>query len=245
MKSFVYTVAAAIVAANTAAANSTDASTNGTVPTAPDMCEFHNVTDGEMEYSPSRMAENGVSKIGGVWVTGLPAYISIRHRGASQLMLEATNKLIGGANGSYNVQVDYSPYENNVRMMAGETMNLLPGGTVGRTVVLPSSSGTWNNGGSLHFSRYGAELDRQAGGEWLPFFASGFAGYGDGMSSAAEDRIVWNLDDDGQEYNVDLAIDGVAWMVDQLTGAPAHDFDNQYGMTDSNYYIEHNVTCLQ
>ena len=243
MKSFVYTVVAATIAASSAAANTTDASTSGTVAAATDMCEFYNVTDGIMEYSPSRMAENGVSPIGGVWVTGEPAYISIRHRGASQLMLEATNQLIGG-NGPYKVQVDYSPYENQVKFMAGETMNLLPGGTVGRTVVLGSSSGNWSDNDLR--SRYGAVLDRQAGSEWTPFEPySSFYGYGDGMSNAAEDRIVWNLDDDGQEYNVNLAIDGVAWMVDQNTGAPAHDRDNQYGMTYSNYYIEHNVTCLQ
>ena len=60
MKSFVTTVVAALVAASGALANSTDASTSGTVPTLPDHCEFLNVSDGKMMYFPPEQTTQSV-----------------------------------------------------------------------------------------------------------------------------------------------------------------------------------------
>jgi hypothetical protein len=114
MKSFVYTVVAATIAASSAAANSTDASTSGTVPAVDqfDYCEFTDVEHGTMSYVPGfymNQSNNGA----GWWRTHQsdPATITVKTRGAAVVSVSGGDRVINRNDPStvYPVKVDYAP----------------------------------------------------------------------------------------------------------------------------------------
>ena len=116
MKSFVYTVVAATIAASSAAANSTDASTSGTVPAVDqsDYCEFTNVTDGTMSYIAGYHNTGNGNKGAGYWRTHLDsaAEITVKTRGASVISIMGGDTVINSNdNTTYPVKVDYTAQE--------------------------------------------------------------------------------------------------------------------------------------
>ena len=121
MKSFVYTVVAATIAASSAVANSTDASTSGTVPAfdQPDHCEFYDVVDGEMAFTPGwnwdTMAGGAEAPHPGFWKTDRynPAHMKVRTRGAAKISVMGGDVVINKNDGTeYPVKVDYSTPKN-------------------------------------------------------------------------------------------------------------------------------------
>ena len=111
MKSFVYTVVAATIAASSAAANSTDASTSGTVPAVDqsNYCHFTDVVDGTMSYVPGYKLSKWV-RAAGYWRTHQqePATMTIKTRGAAVISVMGGDRVINrNDNTSYPVKVDY------------------------------------------------------------------------------------------------------------------------------------------
>lgn len=274
MKSFVTTAVAALIAANGALANSTDASTSGTVPELPDQCEFLNVKDGTMIYFPGEHnytighdGTNGIGNIiynrfmmGGRWIANEAAEIQIKHRGASQLMVEATNKLVNSSTGRvYDVQVDYqNPGTVNVLAPAdywqyphvNEDYPHIPsygGDSVKITMGEQQKQAgmEWGPFGWMTtvYNPVTPVMENQAGVEWTPETTR------TGQYMEAKDRAIFNLVEDvelslsNQVSHHRIAISGVAWMVDSM-GVSKYDPDN-HDLEDGNYYIEHKVTCLQ
>ena len=118
MKSFVYTVVAATIAASSAVANTTDASTSGTVPAIDqsNYCEFNNVIDGTMSYVPGFHNTSNGNKGAGYWRTqrGAPAQITVKTRGASVISVMGGDVVINKNDGTtYPVKVDYLPASTN------------------------------------------------------------------------------------------------------------------------------------
>ena len=117
MKSFVYTVVAATIAASGAVANSTDASTSGTVPAhdQTNFCEFLDVTDGKMEYSPGyswdTLNPGHWQNRAGFWKSDrlAPALMKVRTRGAYMISVLGGTKVINRTDKTeYPVLVDFS-----------------------------------------------------------------------------------------------------------------------------------------
>ena len=119
MKSFVYTVVAATIAASSAAANSTDASTSGTVPVGDqsNYCEFNNVVDGAMSYVPGFHDDGNGNKGAGYWRTQRAgaAHITVKTRGASVISVMGGDRVINRNDPStiYPVKVDYYTAQTN------------------------------------------------------------------------------------------------------------------------------------
>mgnify|MGYP003986462263 FL=1 len=114
MKSFVYTVVAATIAASSAVAGSTDASTSGTVPTVQPYCQFSEITDGTMAFVPGWDQGFGHKGVG-FWRTHHtnPATIRVQAAGASKVSVIGGNKVINKSDGTeYPVQVDYAGFTN-------------------------------------------------------------------------------------------------------------------------------------
>ncbi len=110
MKSFVYTVVAATIAASSAVANTTDASTSGTVPTVQPYCQFSNISDGIMHFVPGFKSDNGSEGVG-FWRTDRtgPAQISVQAAGAYKVSVIGGTKVKNRNDGTeYPVKVDYS-----------------------------------------------------------------------------------------------------------------------------------------
>ena len=117
MKSFVYTVVAATIAASSAVAGSTDASTTGTVPAydQSNFCEFRDVTDGTMTYSPGysrdTLANGATQQRAGFWKTdvGGAAIMNVRTRGAYKISVLGGTVVKNKNDGTeYPVLVDLS-----------------------------------------------------------------------------------------------------------------------------------------
>ena len=117
MKSFVYTVVAATIAASSAVANTTDASTSGTVPAydQTNFCEFRDVTDGTMTYSPGysrdTLANGATQQRAGFWKTDVhgEAIMKIRTRGAYKISVLGGTVVKNKNDGTeYPVLVDLS-----------------------------------------------------------------------------------------------------------------------------------------
>ena len=117
MKSFIYTVVAATIAASSAVANSTDASTSGTVPAydQTDFCEFLDVTDGTMTYSPGyswdTLNPGHWQNRAGFWKSDrtAPALMKVRTRGAHMISVLGGTKVINRTDKTeYDVLVDFS-----------------------------------------------------------------------------------------------------------------------------------------
>ena len=118
MKSFVYTVVAATIAASSAVANTTDASTSGTVPAIDqsDYCEFTNVSDGTMSYVPGYHNTSNGNKGTGYWRTQrtAPAHITVKTRGAAVISVMGGDVVINKNDGTtYPVKVDYYAAQTN------------------------------------------------------------------------------------------------------------------------------------
>ena len=117
MKSFVYTVVAATIAASSAVANSTDASTSGTVPAIDqsNYCEFSDVSDGTMSYIAGYHNTGNGNKGAGYWRTHLTgaAEITVKTRGASVISIMGGDRVINRNDPSaiYPVKVDYTAQE--------------------------------------------------------------------------------------------------------------------------------------
>ena len=116
MKSFVYTVVAATIAASSAVANTTDASTSGTVPAGDqsDYCEFTNVIDGTMSYIAGYQNTGNGNKGAGYWRThqSAAAAITVKTRGASVISIMGGDTVINSSDGTtYPVKVDYTSQE--------------------------------------------------------------------------------------------------------------------------------------
>ena len=263
MKSFVITAAAALVAASGALANSTDASRSGTVPELPDQCYFHEVVDGAMYYFPGHYQSNirhgktYESYIGGRWVATRSASFRVKHRGASELIVEATNKLVNSSTGRvYDVQVDYNNPSTvntiapsmfwNINEMgphipsySGKSVRIISGEYQFDAV----SAGWFTPQYKTVESALAPHMENQAGVSWTPVTTRSDA------LMEAEDRVRFDLVED-VELNLadqlsrhDVVIGGIAWMVDDM-GVSQYDPDN-HDLEDGNYYIEHKVTCVQ
>ena len=259
MKSFVTTAVAALVAANGALANSTDASTSGTVPELEDQCYFDQIYDGVMEYYPGEYSirNNQVKKtIGGRWLVDKPAYIHVTHVGASELIVEATNKLVNSTTGKvYDVQVDYDTPQFQTQLgqghgagdkyYSGATNDAFIGSRAGKQVTLSSGAELDGPDQSWPYNTIEATVyENQANQLWEPNSNRGMD------SKSAEDRVRFDLVEGlesklyDQRYTHGILIGGMAWMVDGPGGVSEFD-SNNHGLEDGNYYIEHNVTCLQ
>lgn len=241
---------------------------SGTTPGLPNVCEFYDTVDGEMayyegehNYSISHDGTTGYGSIvhnkfmmGGRWIANRQAMIYVRHRGASQLMVEAVNKVVNSSDGTeYDVQVDY-----NAPLTVGDLApsdywaGYQPSGEYphiqsysGKAVRIVSGNPTYANY-TWHHTVYNAlnpDVENQAGETWTPTTSRTIS------NAEAEDRVIFNLIEDvelnltDQVVNHGIVIGGVAWMVD-ANGESKYD-PNNYGMTEGNYFTPHKVSCIQ
>ena len=226
---------------------------SGTTPDlGPDsFCEFKNIVDGTMVYSPASEELQGsyVKRMPGFWYTTEFAEVKIESLYAKSIIVEGENTLyLDETATNHGILVDYFPdqtgqWRNNIANTNndpnyGDGLGLSNHDTyytktVGMTRYATSSAlqgtvvgGNVNIPGGRN-ARNRFEIHEIEGGSTYQLSNHGA----------------------GNPFTTTLWIAGAAYMLDEngepLPSETAAGPDGNYGMVDGNYHIKHKVTCLQ
>jgi hypothetical protein len=223
----------------------------GTTPElGPDsFCEFKNIVDGTMVYSPpsAKMYGQYTKRLPGFWYTTEFAKVEIESLHAKSIIVEGENTLyLDETATNHGILVDYFPDQTG--QVKFSTTNNDPNYQDGLGLtsqdsyyLLSSGLAEYNNAHELQGTVVGGNVNIIGGRNARNRFEIHDIEGGSSAQLSGHGA--------GNSFTTTLQIAGAAYMLDgndqPLYDADAAGADENYGMVDGNYHIKHKVTCLQ